>query len=692
MSDLLERLRRTLGERYEIERELGAGGMATVYLARDVKHNRHVALKVLRPELAVVLGGDRFLREIDIAAQIQHPHVLTLIDSGDADGVLYYVMPYLKGESLRSRLSREGKLPIGDAVRMLRDVADGLAEAHRHGLVHRDIKPDNVMMSGNHAVVMDFGVAKAVASATGPQNLTTAGIALGTPAYMSPEQAAADPNIDHRTDVYAMGVLGYELLTGRPPFLGATAQEILAAHLTEEPEPVTKYRVDTPPALEAVVMKCLEKRAGDRWQKADDVLQQLEAIATPSGGVPSIKIAVGPRGRQPAKFSLRGTLAIAAVIVFLGAVAVLQMRSAAARRAVVAQVQAAVDSNDLDAAFAALLASGRDLGGSAFQRIARVAAGVVTVVPDPPGAAVELARGVGSLDSVTNPVSLGRGPLEDLTLLAGNYRITVTAQDYVPGEFTVDIAPGDTVSVSPQLVPTAWNSDDMVVVSAGPVPGPLASQYAGVEVPVFLIERHEVSNEEFMQFVSDGGYRNPDFWPDSMRTRSGWVSRETALAALVDRTGLPGPRQWSGGRSQEDRADHPVTGVSWYEATAYAKWAGKSLPTVEQWWRAALGDRGSRFPWGDDLVTIDDRSNFGGAGTMAVGSFPFGASPFGALDMAGNVREWMVGAPTDARFTVMGGSWQTPTYMFDSPNVESFGPWFQSEEVGFRLVMPLPRR
>ncbi|MCH8937172.1 MAG: serine/threonine protein kinase [Gemmatimonadetes bacterium] len=189
--------------------------MATVYLARDLKHDRDVAVKVLKPELAAALGPDRFLREIKIAAQLQHPHILPLHDSGEADGFLYYVMPFVRGESLRERIQKEGELPITEAIKILREVVDALA--HEQGVVHRDIKPDNIMISGRHALVMDFGVAKAVSEATGRQQLTTAGVALGTPAYMAPEQATADPNTDHRADIYAVGAVAYELLTGRPP-------------------------------------------------------------------------------------------------------------------------------------------------------------------------------------------------------------------------------------------------------------------------------------------------------------------------------------------------------------------------------------------------------------------------------------------------------------------------------------------
>ncbi len=229
MTDPLARLATALGDRYRIERELGAGGMATVYLSQDLKHDRPVAIKVLRPDLAAALGPERFLREVKIAANLQHPHILPLNDSGEADGFLYYVMPFVDGISLREKLVRDGELPIPDAVRILRDLADAMAYAHRRGVVHRDLKPENIMLSGRHALVTDFGVAKAVSEATGADSLTTAGMALGTPAYMAPEQAAADPHVDHRADLYAFGVVAYELLTGQPPFTAATPQALLSA-------------------------------------------------------------------------------------------------------------------------------------------------------------------------------------------------------------------------------------------------------------------------------------------------------------------------------------------------------------------------------------------------------------------------------------------------------------------------------
>jgi serine/threonine-protein kinase len=280
----LDRLSAALADRYRIERELGAGGMATVYLAEDLKHRRKVAIKVLRSELAATLGPDRFTQEIEIAARLQHPHILGVFDSGQADGFLYYVMPYVEGESLRERLTREGELPIHDAVRLLAEVTDALGHAHSRGVVHRDIKPENVMISGRHALVMDFGVAKAVSSAGG-ESLTTVGVAVGTPSYMSPEQATGQEHTDHRSDIYSLGILGYEMLSGEPPFTGRTAQAVLSAHVIETPAPLASKRSSVPPVLADILMRCLEKAPADRWQKAEEVLHQLEAIGTPSGGI-----------------------------------------------------------------------------------------------------------------------------------------------------------------------------------------------------------------------------------------------------------------------------------------------------------------------------------------------------------------------------------------------------------------------
>ncbi|MGH7668709.1 MAG: serine/threonine-protein kinase, partial [Gemmatimonadaceae bacterium] len=260
-----------LADHYTIEREVGAGGMATVYLAHDLKHDRSVALKVLRPELASAVGAERFPREIHTVAQFNHPHILSLYDSGEAGGFLYYVMPFVEGESLRERLLRDKQLPVSEAVRILREVADALSYSHARGVVHRDIKPANIMLSGRHAIVADFGVAKALTAAAG-DTLTTVGIALGTPQYMSPEQAMGQDNVDPRSDLYALGLVGYEMLAGHPPFEGASPQALLSAQVIEAPPDIRQARPGIPPLLAEAVMRCLAKNPADRWQSADELL------------------------------------------------------------------------------------------------------------------------------------------------------------------------------------------------------------------------------------------------------------------------------------------------------------------------------------------------------------------------------------------------------------------------------------
>ncbi|HEU4827983.1 MAG TPA: serine/threonine-protein kinase [Gemmatimonadales bacterium] len=294
MSELLARLQSSLGGTYRIERELGGGGMSRVFLAEEGRLGRRVVIKVLPPETSIGVHADRFEREIQVAASLQHPHIVPLLTAGatDADSgagetpLLYYVMPFIEGESLATRIAREGMLPVGEVSRILRDIVDALAYAHARGVVHRDIKPDNILFAGRHALVADFGVAKAVTASSGPRQttLTSHGVALGTPAYMAPEQAAADPNVDHRADLYAVGAVAYELLTGRTPFITSTPQAMLAAHVTATPDHVSAHRPSIPAEVAALVMRCLEKHPADRWQSAAELLGRLEAIATPSGG------------------------------------------------------------------------------------------------------------------------------------------------------------------------------------------------------------------------------------------------------------------------------------------------------------------------------------------------------------------------------------------------------------------------
>src|SRR5574341_946537 len=296
LTDALARLAAALTDRYRIERELGQGGMATVYLAHDVRHDRKVALKVLRPELSAILGGERFLAEIKTTANLQHPHILSLFASGEADGLVYYVMPYVEGESLRERLTREKQLPVEEAVRIAREVADALEYAHQHGIVHRDIKPENILLHGGHAMVADFGIALAASRSEGGTRMTETGMSLGTPHYMSPEQAMGEREITPKADIYALGCVLYEMLTAEPPFVGATAQAIIARVMTEEPRSLTLQRKTIPPHVEAAVNTALAKLPADRFASAAQFAEALSNPAYTTSAVAAGRVAPAREG------------------------------------------------------------------------------------------------------------------------------------------------------------------------------------------------------------------------------------------------------------------------------------------------------------------------------------------------------------------------------------------------------------
>jgi serine/threonine-protein kinase len=320
MTDLRDRLQASLGESYRLERELGGGGMSRVFVAEDTRLGRRVVVKVLSPDLAAGVNSERFHREILVAAQLQHPQIVPVLSAGETDGVPYFTMPYVAGESLRRRLDGGKPLPIVDAVAALRDVARALAYAHEHGVIHRDIKPDNVLIAGGSAAVTDFGIAKALSSSRtfgGGENLTRIGNSLGTPAYMAPEQVAADPNADHRVDIYSFGAMAYELLTGAPPFAGRPPHAVLSAHLAEQPVPLETMAPNVPPALAALVMRCLAKNPADRPQTAEELVRALDRVDL-SGDWRTTTPAKKPINRRALV-----ALAIAAVLVGAGTWALL---------------------------------------------------------------------------------------------------------------------------------------------------------------------------------------------------------------------------------------------------------------------------------------------------------------------------------------------------------------------------------
>src|SRR5687767_2211927 len=319
-----EQLNAALAGRYEIEREVGQGGMATVYLARDLKHNRHVALKVLSTELAAVMGRERFLSEIEVTANLHHPHLLPLFDSGDAGGLLFYVMPYVEGESLRKRLERERQLSLDDAIHIASAIGSALDYAHRHGVIHRDLKPENILMHEREPLVMDFGIALAVSKAGGSR-VTQAGISLGTPQYMSPEQATGDRPIDARSDIYSLGAVTYELIAGEPPHTGSSVQSIMAKVITDRPESLRAQRETVPPHVEEAVMRALAKLPADRFASAADFVAAISGSRSLAVSAQSSQVLYASEVRQlpitpaPQPLVSRRALAFAAAGVVLAA-------------------------------------------------------------------------------------------------------------------------------------------------------------------------------------------------------------------------------------------------------------------------------------------------------------------------------------------------------------------------------------
>lgn len=682
-ADPLARLHAALAGRYTIERELGRGGMATVYLGHDPKHDRPVAIKVLRPELAASVGAERFLREIQIAAHLQHPHILALHDSGEADGILYYVMPYVEGESLREKLERDGALPIGEAVRILGEVVDALAYAHAHGIVHRDIKPENVMLSGRHALVTDFGIAKAVSEAAARPSLTTAGVAVGTPAYMAPEQATADPNVDHRADIYAAGVLAYELLAGRPPFSGDTPQSVLAAQVTAAPPPLNGEHV--PGQLAKLVMRCLAKRPEDRWSTADALLTALEPFATPSRGTTAhgIGFVIPSAARRHPVAALVG---VAVVLLAAGALIATGVKRNAmvhwAREQAIPRVRELADSGSWEAAAdLALRAHAIIPHDSVLFALLRSVATPVPIRTVPAGTRV-YRRPYTSTDTAWH--YLGTTPLDSAWLpggfLAHSYWFWYSRLQLVkPGYRTVEVV-ASPFSMRDTFVVDESNTipSGMVRVPGGQVQMELVGleQLDPINLGPFLIDRYEVTNREFKRFVDSGGYARREFWQQPFVIKERTLRWGDGMALLRDKTGRPGPATWEAGDYPAGQAAYPVTGVSWYEAAAYARFAGKELPTLWQWSRAS-GTGATSF--------IVQSSNLVGKELAPVGSFA-GIGPFGTYDMAGNAREWCWNE-TDGQRYILGGGWNDPTYAFNDAYAQP--PFDRSPTNGFRLVKPL---
>jgi dienelactone hydrolase len=644
--------------------------MSRVFVAEERALGRRVVIKTLLPEMAAGVSVERFKREITLAARLQHPHIVPLLAAGDSDGLLWYTMPLVEGESLRERLARS-PLPLDDALRILRDVALALEYAHAHEVVHRDIKPENILLTGRSAVVTDFGIAKAISTAAqdgSPSALTTFGTVMGTPAYIAPEQAAGDA-VDSRADLYAWGVMAYELISGAHPFASrTTAQAVLVAHIAETPVPLAERRPGLAAALTTLVDACLAKDPRQRPADASALLAQLGDASQPQG----------KRGLRLSRAQLVPVVVV--ILLLAGAGTWLYMRSERRRWARENALPEIARLNEADRSLAAFLLLKRAAqilpADTQIARTMEAGSNLVSVTSTPSGATVAILDYLAP-DSAWYP--LGTTPLNNIRIPDGYFRWRVAKQGI--GEYVTAPLTSRTMAFA---LDSALGSPEGMVRASGGTWGDMIAFVGWVgpyTLPPYYIDRFEVTNRQFQEFIDKGGYEQPKYWGEKFVQQRRELTRDQAMAMFRDRTGRVGPSTWEGGHYPEGRADYPVSGVSWYEASAYAVFADKSLPTFAQWFKAAPAAV-ARY--------VVKASNISRSDPAPVGSFK-GLGPYGTYDMAGNVREWTANTLDADRRFILGGASKSLTYLYSNP--EALSPFDRSPENGFRCVLnvePLP--
>ncbi|MEN8144761.1 MAG: bifunctional serine/threonine-protein kinase/formylglycine-generating enzyme family protein, partial [Gemmatimonadota bacterium] len=662
----MSELASALAAHYKLDRELGHGGMATVYLAEDLRHSRTVAIKVLKPELAAALGRERFLREIKITARLHHPHILPLYDSDEAQGFLFYVMPYIAGESLRDLLDRETQLPVDEAVQIAREVADALGYAHSHNVLHRDIKPENILLDAGHAVVADFGIARAITEAGGSK-LTETGLAIGTPTYMSPEQAAGGVStLDARTDIYSLGCVLYEMLAGDPPFTGSTPIAILARKSMEPPPPLRIVRPAVPPAVDEAINKALATTPADRFRTTDEFAKALTATTEPQ-----------KPAHVRAAFVAPLTLAVVVGAVSAGWLLTRASNTRWAREEAIPRLIEMTNAGDYVAAFQLAARVEEVLPeeptlATLWPQVSRYTG----LRSEPAGAVFEYREyGAGAAEFV----SAGTSPDLAAKIPLGFFHWRI----HKPGYESLELAsagvrfPGARDDGSIHLYEEGTVPTEMVAVTGGAiglsdVPG--LEHAPVVELDDYLLDRYEVTNRQFKEFVDAGGYGNERYWREPFVKDGREVSRDVATAEFLDATGRPGPAGWQVGTYPEGRGEHPVGGISWYEAAAYAAFAGKELPTIYHWRHAADSKAVAAY-----IVPL---GNYGDDGPLPVKESS-ALGPYGTYDMAGNVREWSRNQ-MEGRRLILGGAWGQPSYFYVEVDVAS--AWNRSPINGMRLM------
>jgi formylglycine-generating enzyme required for sulfatase activity/tRNA A-37 threonylcarbamoyl transferase component Bud32 len=677
---------------FEILEKLGEGGMGAVYKARDTRLKRLVSLKFVSDRLSTHPGEREALkREAQLAASLNHPNVGTVYELDESDGEVFLVMEYLPGTTLGERLHEGDPLPLEQAFNFAVQIAGGLHAAHQAGLLHGDIKSGNIMVTPDGRIkIVDFGVARILGSSPAAGHEGTP----GTVAYMSPEQARGEP-LDHRTDIWSLGVVLYELFTGKLPFTGKYEQAITYAILHEKPRPPGRHRPDLPPGLDAIILRALEKSPAARFRSTEDLLQQLLQLqrSRHSGGV--LKNLGGSAAYFGWKF--RFAFAVAGMAVLASAVVLLR-RTPEDPVEISRQLESLTVAGRYFEAFDLAEVNEPLLRNDPTRaRLELVYADSITLESQPPGAAVWIQR-LESGGGMGDKRAVGVTPVRNVRIARGEYLLTVAKDGF--STFRRVVASPPILKVFPiirrgiiaevRLLEADRTPPGMVFVPGGE--RELANWGIGggrkVRLDDYCMDENEVSNEQFMGFISAGGYQRREFWRHTFVKDGLVIPWEAAMREFVDRTRMPGPRAWTGQGFPEGKGHHPVTDVTWYEAAAYAAFAGKRLPTAFEWEKAARAGAenymGFDLPWGmlrDTLSDLRDRANFDGTGTVPVDSYDRGISPYGCRNMAGNAKEWLAN-PTGDGFMTAGGSWQEPFYMFTLYG--NYPGFYSAPDLGFR--------
>jgi serine/threonine protein kinase/dienelactone hydrolase len=652
---------------YEIFAPIGKGGMGEIYRARDPRLDRDVAIKVLPPDVSTDPDRlRRFDQEACATAALNHPNILAVYDLGAHDGQSYVVSELLVGQTLREALAR-GALPVEEVIDYGIQIVAGLAAAHAKGIAHRDLKPENLFITRDgHLKILDFGLAKVIKAAlpgvsptmaaTGAAE-TALGTVSGTVGYMSPEQVRGLP-VDHRTDLFSLGIVLFEMITGERPFKGSSSMGVADAILHEQPRSLG----DMPAGLSSVIHTLLEKDPANRYGSAHDVLAGLKAA----------QVSLTPR---PKRHLSRVTwISIAAVIALVVSVSTwLSLRSSRerwVRNTATPEIARLLDADDYARA-AALAQEARAAlpKDSTLERLWTRATAEVSITTTPPGAEISVRPYQADPNAWQ---TVGSTPLDRVRFAKDDFIWKVAKPGFAPIVFIG--APSLTLTW--KLWPDHTVPADMVVVPSGQAtlawPFGLAEQ---AQVDDFLIDQHELTNDEYQKFVDVGGYQKREYWTEPFVKDGRTIPWEEGVTVFRDATGRPGPAAWQVGTFPKGSDNHPVNGISWYEAAAYARFAGKTLPTVYHWRRAAQTNKAR---------LIDPGSNFLGSSTTAVGANSAALSGFGTTDMAGNVKEWCLNETTGGKRSILGGGFGESNYMFDF--MDSASPWERRANYGVRFV------